>query len=206
MRGHAIRAARTFTVKISLLLAVLGLAVPSATAAAAQPARAGHAVPTLGVDWRSVTIALSGPIAGASEQINLTGTLHVTVVTRTGADGGGTAQVISSLGNTRGVGAVTGATYRFVGADVDRVTVPPNPITPLLVLPTFLQINPVLPPNPVVPPNPIAPVRVLVSLTATGGIAGIDASLIGPGGGDGGTDGGTDLGTDGGTDGPVESA
>ncbi|MGM9379852.1 hypothetical protein [Streptomyces antibioticus] len=203
MRGHAIRAARTFTVKLSLLLAVLGLAVPSAVAAAAQPARAGHAAPAaLGVDWRSATIALSGPIAGASEQINLTGTIHVTVVTRTGVDGGGTAQVISSLGNTRGVGAVTGATYRFVGADVDRVTVPPNPIAPLTVLPTFLQINPVLPPNPIVPPNPIAPVRVLVSLTATGGIAGIDASLIGPGGGDGGTDGGTDLGTDG----PVESA
>ncbi|MEU3614159.1 hypothetical protein ABZ725_17805 [Streptomyces sp. NPDC006872] len=167
MRGHAIRAAR----KLTLFIAALGLTVPAALATA-QPAQAA-----LIVHVRTATLPLSGSITGASEQIAVTGSITVTVLTRTNTGGGGTAQIISRLGGTSGIGATTGARYLFVGADNNTVSWPPGPIAPLTVFPRFLQINPFFPPDPIVPPHPIAPVRVDVSVTETGVIDSIDAEL-----------------------------
>ncbi|GAB7109200.1 hypothetical protein JCM4814A_75140 [Streptomyces phaeofaciens JCM 4814] len=167
MRGHAIRAAR----KLTLLLATLALTFPVALATA-QPAQAAAFV-----HWRSARLPLNGQITGASEQIAITGTIDVTVVTRANPGGGGTARIISSLGRTTGVGATTGARYLFVGADVDVVSWPPDPVTPLVVRPTFLQISPFFPPNPIVPPHPIDFVSVGALVTSDGEINDIFATI-----------------------------
>ena len=167
MRRHAIRAAR----RLCLFVAALGLTAPVGLATA-QPAQAAEIV-----HRSTVTLPLSGVVTGASEQIDVTGSISVAVTTWAKAGGGGKAQIVSALGDTTGVGRTTGATYSFGGADVDAVSWPPDPVLPLTVHPEFLVAGPYVPPAPLVPPNPIKFVRVLVDVAATGEINGIDAEL-----------------------------
>ncbi|WP_416976432.1 hypothetical protein [Streptomyces sp. T028] len=174
MRGHAIRAARKLTArKLFLLVAALGLTVPLALTTA--PPAGATALPALHV--RTANLPLSGEITGASEKIDITGSLAVTVITRTNPGGGGTAQFISALGPTTGVGQTTGGTYWFVGADNDVAAWPPDPVSPVIVTPTFLQISPFYPPGPIVPPHPITFVKVAALITGDGEINDIAALL-----------------------------
>ncbi|GAA5029045.1 hypothetical protein GCM10023335_67560 [Streptomyces siamensis] len=147
----------------------------------AQPAHAAQAVQA--VHTRTAVLALHGTfleLGAGAEPIDITGSLRVTVVTRSAAGGGGTAHIVSSLSRTTGIGQTSGATYRFIGADVDDVAYPPGPIAPLPVNPTFLKFwppGPIVPPNPIVPPHPIQPVSVAVTLAADGAINAITASI-----------------------------
>ncbi|MFE6760431.1 hypothetical protein ACFVDQ_43755 [Streptomyces sp. NPDC057684] len=146
----------------------------------AQPAHAVQAVQAA-VHTRTAVLPLHGTFFEfGAERIDITGSLRVTVVTRSTAGGGGTAHIVSSLSRTTGIGQVSGATYRFIGADSNQVAYPPDPITPLIVNPTFLKLfppGPIVPPNPIVPPHPIQPVRVSVALAANGAINAITASI-----------------------------
>lgn len=176
MRGPAVRDVRRRVARrLCPLVAALALTGPL-TLAGAQPAGAA-AVAFPAVHVRTATLALSGRITGAQEKIDITGSLFVTVVTRTNTGGGGTARIISALGPTTGVGQTTGGRYLFVGADSDVVSWPPGPVTPLIASPTFLQINPFFPPGPVVPPHPIDFVRVGVTVTGDGEIDDIVALI-----------------------------
>ncbi|WP_460066950.1 hypothetical protein [Streptomyces sp. YKOK-I1] len=176
MRGHAVRAARKRVARrLCLFVAALALTVPVGLAAAPPAGAAAVAFPAVHV--RTATLPLSGLITGADENIAVTGSLSVTVVTRTAPGGGGTARIISALGPTTGVGQTTGGRYLFVGADSDLVTYPPDPITPLIASPAFLQIDPFVPPNPIVPPHPISFLKVGVVVTSAGEINDIVALL-----------------------------
>ncbi|WP_327429521.1 hypothetical protein [Streptomyces sp. NBC_01236] len=172
MRGHLTRAATIG----SLALAVLGPAAP-AVSAAAQPLRAVTAVRAVSaVHTRTVVLPLSGTFSGAdAEPIGITDSIRVTVVTSADSGGGGTVRVISTLDNATGTGSVSGAIYRFVGADYTKVAFPPAPITPVTVDPTFLKI---IPPVPVQPVQHVQPVRVAVTVTADGTISDITASIV----------------------------
>lgn len=169
MRGHLTRAAT----RASVALALLGLATPTVPAMA-QPAHAVQAAQAA-VHTRTAVLPLHGTFFElGAERIDITGSLRVTVVTRTAAGGGGTAQIVSSLSRTTGIGQVSRGTYRFIGADSNQVTFPPGPVTPLTVNPTFLKLYP---PGPIVPPHPIQPVTVAVTLAANGAINAITATI-----------------------------
>ncbi|RVU28871.1 hypothetical protein EOT10_03145 [Streptomyces antnestii] len=161
MRGHLTRA----TAKLFLLVALLGLVTPTATAAA-QPAQVART--------RTVVLALNGTFsAPAEEPIHITGRIRVTAVSQGTPGGGGTLRVISSLDNTTGIGQISGRTYRFVGADVTTRALPSDPITPVIIRPRFLRI---LPGDPILPTDPI---RVAVKVAGDGAISSISAD-IGP--------------------------
>ncbi|MCF3132848.1 hypothetical protein [Streptomyces olivochromogenes] len=176
MRRHALRA----TKKTCLLVAALGLALPAAGASAQTTPRKvapalAPAAAAVGVHFATADLALSGPLTLDKEHVDVTGRITVTVVTRANAGGGGTAQIISSLRDTTGVGRTTHGTYRFFGASTDTVSWPPEPVSPVVVSPRFL----VFPPGPVVPPNPVRPVRVTVILKENGKISNISARVQG---------------------------
>ncbi|WP_333765060.1 hypothetical protein [Streptomyces sp. IBSBF 2390] len=162
MRGRLTRA----VTRVSLAVALLGLIAPTATAAA-QPAQT--------VRTRTVLLPLNGTFdeAGA-EPIAITGSIRVTVITRTNPGGGGTALINSALGRTTGIGQETGGTYRFAGADATTRSYPPGPITPLVFKPVFLKF---WPPGPIVPPHPIRPVQVGVLVAGNGNITNISATI-----------------------------
>ncbi|AWW41975.1 hypothetical protein [Streptomyces cadmiisoli] len=165
MRGRLVTAAT----KTSIVLALLGLTTP-AVPATAQPAQVAQLVHA-----RTVLLPLNGTFDEEdAEPIDITGSIRVTVVTRTAPGGGGTARIVSNLGRTIGIGEDTGARYRFAGADIDTVAYPPDPVTPLTIRPTFLKF---WPPGPIVPPNPIQPVEVNVTLAANGTINSITAEV-----------------------------
>lgn len=161
MRGHLSRA----TTKLFLLVALLGLATPTATAEA-RPAQVVHT--------RTVVLALNGTFsAPAAEPIHIIGRIRVTAVTLGTPASRGTLRVSSSLDRTTGVGQTSGRTYRFVGTDVTTRALPSDPITPVIIRPGFLRI---LPGDPVLPTDPI---RVAVRVAGDGAISSISAD-IGP--------------------------
>jgi hypothetical protein len=167
MRGHPRRA----VTKIFLLVALLGLTLPTATASATTSTSAQI------IHRRTEVLPLSGTLLfNLPEPVDVTGRIRVTVVTRTNPGGGGTATITSQLLNTTGIGQDSGGRYRFVGAARNIVAWPPDPISPLTVFPRFLVIYP---PGPVVPPHPIQPVRVTTTILADGTIADISANLAG---------------------------
>ncbi|MFC9294982.1 hypothetical protein ACFTWH_16845 [Streptomyces sp. NPDC057011] len=162
MRGHLSRAA----MKVCLVLAMLGLVIPT-TSSAAQAAQVVHR--------RTVVLPLSGTFGGlGSEPIDVTGSIRVSVVTETEPGSGGTARVRSTLLRTTGIGQATGTFYRFVGSATNVAAWPPGPIAPLTFNPTFFQI---FPPGPILPPHPIRPVIVSVTLAPDGAIDGIGAQV-----------------------------
>ncbi|MCJ1680622.1 hypothetical protein MTF65_25390 [Streptomyces sp. APSN-46.1] len=167
MRGHLTRA----VTKACLVLAMLGLVIPTTTTtAAAQRAQVLHR--------QTVVLPLSGTFRTfGSEPIDVTGSIRVRVVTETEPGGGGTARVTSTLLRTTGIGQVSGDTYRLVGSDTDVVAFPPGPISPLTFRPTFYNIFPPDPIIPIVPPHPIQPVIVRVTLAPDGAIDGIGAQI-----------------------------
>ncbi|MFE2585104.1 hypothetical protein [Streptomyces sp. NPDC059378] len=160
MRGHSRRALS----KIFLLVALLGLTVPTATASAS--ARVIH--------QRTVELALTGTLSTTPEPVDISGRIRITVVTVANAGGGGTATITSQLRNTTGIGRSTGGHYRFVGSDRSIVAWPPDPVSPLNVFPRFLKISP---PGSFVPPNPIRPVHVHTTVLSDGSIDSISADL-----------------------------
>jgi hypothetical protein len=164
MRGHPTRA----VTKIFLLVALLGLTLPTATASATTSTSAQI------IHRRTAVLALSGTVLSTlPEPVDVTGRIRVTVVTQTNPGGGGTATINSQLLNTTGIGQESGGRYRFVGADRNIVAFPPGPISPT-VFPRFLAI---FPPGPVVPPHPIQPVRVGTTILADGTIDDIEADI-----------------------------
>ncbi|MEU8528484.1 MULTISPECIES: hypothetical protein [Streptomyces] len=170
MRGHLARAAT----KAGLVLALLGLVIPTtATTAAARPAQDIHRL--------TVVLPLSGTFrAFGTEAIDVTGNIRVSVVTDTEPEGGGTARVTSTMLRTTGIGQVSGGLYRFVGSDTNEIAWPPGPIDPLTFNPRFFSIYPPDPIIPTLPPHPIQPVIVDVTLAPDGAIDSIGA-LIDPG-------------------------
>ncbi|MEV7390644.1 MULTISPECIES: hypothetical protein [unclassified Streptomyces] len=178
MRRNALRRAGN----VCLLTAALGLTVPATAGAAAagQPDRTVRTAAAALPQVRTVSRSLSGLVAGPSENINLTGTIDITVITLPATAGGGTAQIISSLDDTTGTGATSGRKYLFVGAHRDNVTFASGATTTIDVTPNFLLVSPVVPPNPVVPPQQIKPVRVSVTVTSAGVIDSILAVPVAP--------------------------
>ncbi|MFG2951666.1 hypothetical protein [Streptomyces adustus] len=162
MRGHSRRALS----KIFLLVSLLGLTVPTATASASTVAPIVH--------QRTLELALSGTLSTTPEPVDIVGRIRISVVTVANRGGGGTATITSQLRNTTGVGRTTGGFYRFVGSDRNIVAWPPDPITPLTVFPRFLKISP---PGSFVPPNPIRPVHVHTTVLSDGSIDSISADL-----------------------------
>ncbi|MGW4908719.1 hypothetical protein [Streptomyces sp. NPDC004270] len=174
MRRNALRLAG----RVCLLTAALGLTLPGTVGTAtAEPTRTARAAAAVLPQFRSVSLPISGTFAGPRENVRITGTLDVTVITLPAAAGGGTAQIISSLDDTSGTGDPSGARYDLVGAE--RVDLPfsAGATTTLKARPSFLLIPPVIPPDPVVPPNPIRPVTVSVTVTSTGVINAITATV-----------------------------
>ncbi|MFJ8633625.1 hypothetical protein [Streptomyces sp. NPDC093568] len=167
MRGHPLRVVS----KICLMVALLGLALPTTTASASASASASAQT----IHRRTAVLGLSGTLLFTGpEPVDVTGSIRITVVTRTEPGGGGTAQITSQLRNTTGVGQDSGGLYHFVGTDNNVVEYPPGPISPLAVFPTFLKIYP---PDPILPPHPIQPVRVLTTIDQDGTIDNITAEI-----------------------------
>ncbi|MFE3161693.1 hypothetical protein [Streptomyces sp. NPDC059224] len=171
MRRNALRLAG----KVCLLTAALGPTVP-ATAATAEPTRTARAAAAL-PQFRTVRLPVSGTFAGPAEKIRVTGTLDVTVLTLPAAAGGGTAQIISSLDGTGGTGGSSGGAYDLVGAGRDSLPFSAGATTTLKTRPSFVLVSPVVPPHPVVPPNPIRPVTVSVTVSSTGVIGAVTATV-----------------------------
>ncbi|MBW8792805.1 MAG: hypothetical protein JF597_04205 [Streptomyces sp.] len=175
MRRNALRLAGN----VCLLAAALGLTVPAtAGTATAGPARTARAAALPQV--RSVSLPIKGVFRGPSENIAVTGTLDVSVITLPDAAGGGTAQIISSLDDTSGTGDPSGTAYDLVGAHRDTLPFSAAATTTLKVRPAFLLVSRAVPPNPVVPPNPIRPVTVSVTLGSTGAIGAVTATVGNP--------------------------
>jgi len=167
MGGHPLRAIS----KICLIVALLGLTLPMTTASASAAI----------LHRRTELLALSGTLFSGPERVDVTGSIRVTVVTRSDPGGGGSADITSQLVNTTGIGQTGGGRYRFVGADHNTVAYPPDPVTPVAVFPTFLKIYPsglVVPPNPIVPPNPVRPVRIRTAIAQDGSIDNITAEVF----------------------------
>ncbi|MGY5007536.1 hypothetical protein ACWCY6_05515 [Streptomyces sp. 900105755] len=176
------RNAPRLTAHVGLLTAALALTVPAtAGPAAAGPARTARAVAVAVPQVRSVRLSIRGTFKGPAENIAVTGTLDVSVITVPNAAGGGTAQIISSLDDTSGTGNPSGGTYDLVGADRGSLPFSAAATTTLKINPRFLLISPIVPPNPVVPPNPIRPVTVSVTLASTGAIGAVTATVGNPG-------------------------
>ncbi|MFG2956127.1 hypothetical protein ACGF5O_20680 [Streptomyces sp. NPDC048291] len=166
---------------VCLLTAALGLTVPAtAGTATAGPARTARAVAAALPQVRSVSLPIRGTFKGPRENIAVTGTLDVSVITVPSAAGGGTAQIISSLDDTSGTGDPSGGAYDVVGAHRDSLPFSAAATTTLKVRPLFLLLSPLVPPNPVVPPNPIRPVTVSVTVDSTGVIGAVTATVGDP--------------------------
>ncbi|MFK0283980.1 hypothetical protein ACIQVL_26455 [Streptomyces sp. NPDC090499] len=177
MRRNALRLAA----HVGLLTAALALTVPAAAGAAATgPTRTVRAAAAAVPRVRSVSLPIRGTFKGPRENIAVTGTLDVSVITVPNAAGGGTAQIISSLDDASGTGDPSGGAYDLVGAHRDSLPFSAAGTTTLKVRPLFLLLSPLVPPNPVVPPNPIRPVTVSVTVDSTGAIGAVTATVGNP--------------------------
>ena len=158
--------------KVGLLTAALGLTVPATagTAAAAEPTRTVRTAAAAALPhFSSVRRTFEGDIAGPTETVHIKGTLDISVITLPNAAGGGTAQIISSLGDTTSTGVTSHATYYLVGAQRNNAPFSAAATTTLNVKPTFLLVPPTG------APSRVQPLTVTVVVTSTGVINSITA-------------------------------
>ncbi|MFD4502226.1 hypothetical protein [Streptomyces sp. NPDC058457] len=168
MRRNVLRLAGN----VCLLTAALGLTVPvTAGTATAEPTRTVRAAAAALPQFRSVRVPINGSFAVPGEMVHVQGTLDVTVITLPNAAGGGTAQIISSLDDTTGVGVPSNKKYYLVGAQRINAPFSAAGTTTLNVKPTFVLVPPTG------APSRVQPITVTVVVTSTGGIGSVTAAV-----------------------------
>lgn len=152
--------------------AAAALLTAGASTGAATATTTGDVDP---LDTRSVDIPLEGTFGGSScganENIDVTGSVHITV--NIGDTGG--IKGVTNLVNTSGTGETSGLTYRFTGAESFRSHLPGRPKPTTLTLTPIFQIH-----RPGAAPNPCQFVFETIDIAADGSITNISANVFTP--------------------------